>query len=58
MILAFNPLVGIIEGFRSSILGTPWNLPALAMSLGMTMVILIFGLFYFRRVERRFADIA
>ena len=57
-ILALNPMVGIIEGFRSAILGTPWNKPALAISLAMTLAILVVGMFYFRRVERRFADIA
>ena len=31
-LLAINPMVGIIDGFRSALLGTPWNLPALAIS--------------------------
>ena len=57
-ILAINPMYGIIEAFRSSILGTPWNLTTLAISSASSLLIFILGLFYFRRIERRFADIA
>ena len=56
--LAVNPMVGIIDGFRSALLGTPWNLPALAMSTACACVSLLYGLFYFRKTERRFADVA
>ena len=56
--LSLNPLVGIIEGFRSAILGTPWNWPALATSVVISLVLFVFGLAYFHKVERRFADIA
>jgi len=58
LLLAVNPMVGIIDGFRSALLGTPWNLPALAMSTACACVALLFGLFYFRKTERRFADVA
>jgi lipopolysaccharide transport system permease protein len=57
-LLALNPLVGIIEGFRSAILGTPWNVPALVSSVVITLMIFVFGLFYFHKIERRFADVA
>jgi lipopolysaccharide transport system permease protein len=58
MVLALNPMCGIIEAFRSAILGTPWNLGSLAISTASTLALLVFGLFYFRKTERRFADIA
>lgn len=54
-----NPLVGIIDGFRWSILGphTPLALEALAFSVAVTVTALIVGVWYFRRMERTFADI-
>lgn len=57
-LLALNPMAGIIDGYRSAILGKPWNLTMLGVSTAMTLVLLGFGLFYFRKTERRFADIA
>ena len=57
-ILALNPMTGIIDGFRSSLLGTPWNFVAIGVSTFIAFLILLFGLFFFRRTERRFADIA
>lgn len=57
-VVALNPMAGIIDGFRSAILGKPWDFPALATSLITTFVILVLGLTYFRTTERRFADIA
>lgn len=56
--LMINPLYGIIAAFRSAIIGEPWNLTALGVSIIMVIAIFIFGLFYFRKAERRFADIA
>ena len=56
---ALNPMVGVIEGFRSALLGTnpmPWGLIAVgtlsALALALT------GTLYFRRMERYFADVA
>lgn len=57
-LLALNPMAGIIDGFRSAVLGAPWNLPALGVSMASSIALLIYGLFYFRKTERRFADIA
>ena len=56
---SFNPMVGIIDGFRWSILGgrTALDLQALGLSLAMTAAALSFGVWYFRRMERRFADV-
>ncbi len=56
-IAALNPMFGIINGFRSSILGEPWDLATLAVSTLSTVVLLIFGLFFFRKTERLISDI-
>jgi len=52
-----NPMVGVVEGFRWTLLGGE-NLPHLALlvSVVITTVVLIGGLYYFRRMERTFAD--
>ena len=58
-LFAVNPLVGIIDGFRWSILAgrTPFDSATLAVSVGVTMVMLGLGIWYFRRTERTFADV-
>jgi len=55
--LNFNPLTGIIEGYRSAFFGRPFDWPALAISAALTLSLLLYAAFYFRRVERTFADI-
>ena len=57
-LLALNPLAGLIDAFRSSLLGKPWNMQTLCISTVSAIVLLIYGLFYFRKTERRFADVA
>jgi lipopolysaccharide transport system permease protein len=57
-LLGLNPMFGIIEAYRSAILGTPWQPIALAVSTASTLVLFTIGLYYFRRTESRFADIA
>ncbi len=57
IIYALNPVTGVVEGFRWSLLGVhslPWQL--LAISAGVAVVILITGVIYFRNMERTFAD--
>lgn len=53
-----NPMTGVVEGFRWALLGTQSSLPPLMMVLSVviSLVFLISGLFYFRRMERLFAD--
>ncbi len=58
MLYAINPLTGIIAGFRSAITGQPWEWLHLTSSIVLCSGLLVFGLFYFKRVERLFADIA
>jgi lipopolysaccharide transport system permease protein len=57
-LFAINPFTGIVYGFRSAITGEPCPWLHLGTAVAMSVGLLIFGLFYFRRVERRFADIA
>lgn len=57
-VLALNPMAGIIDGYRSAVFGRPWNGTTLSVSVASTCVLFLFGLYYFRRTERRFADIA
>jgi len=57
-ILGLNPMTGIIDGFRSAILGKSWNFPTLLTSAVSAVIILLAGTMYFRNTERRFADIA
>jgi lipopolysaccharide transport system permease protein len=51
-----NPLVGVIQGFRWAIFGgeSPW--PLMAGSLAIAAVLLLSGLYYFRRAEEQFSD--
>jgi lipopolysaccharide transport system permease protein len=54
---SLNPTVGIIEGFRWSILGRgSVDLNAIAIGLGVTVIALLGGLLYFKKMERSFAD--
>jgi lipopolysaccharide transport system permease protein len=54
---ALNPMVGVVEGFRWALLGTADAPdPMIAVSATISVVIFISGMFYFRRMERTFAD--
>jgi lipopolysaccharide transport system permease protein len=57
-ILALNPMVGVVDGFRWALLGTS-TFPGVTVlvSSAAVVVLLISGLVYFRSVERTFADI-
>lgn len=54
-----NPMVGVIDGFRWAILGGDLQLylPGFALSGALIFVVLWFGLAYFRKTERTFADV-
>jgi lipopolysaccharide transport system permease protein len=56
-VFLLNPLAGIIEGYRSAFFGRPFDWLALAISTALTLSLLLYAAFYFRRVERAFADI-
>lgn len=52
-----NPMAGIIEGFRWCILGQDFPGNYIFISLGISLILLISGLFYFKRIESVMADI-
>lgn len=55
---ALNPMMGVVQGFRWALLGgMPFPAFPLAMSVLFVGLFLITGLFYFRRMERTFADV-
>jgi lipopolysaccharide transport system permease protein len=56
-LLSLNPMAGIIDGFRSAFLGRTIAWAPVSVSLVVSMCLFLFGAVYFRRVERRFADI-
>ncbi|RXK56513.1 ABC transporter permease [Oleiharenicola lentus] len=58
-LLALNPLAGVVDGVRWSLLGgrTELYLPGLASSVVVAAILLVTGLWYFRKTERQFADI-
>jgi lipopolysaccharide transport system permease protein len=59
ILYSLNPMVGVIEGFRWAILGGSAEIyiPSLAMSFVLSAGFLWFGVKYFRRLERTFADV-
>lgn len=54
-----NPMVGVVNGFRSAFLGVYTEIPLLSMisSTAIAMIILIGGVFYFKHMEKQFADL-
>lgn len=57
-LLALNPMGGVIEAYRSSLLGhMPVNWFLLSLSTIIILILFISGLYYFRRMERSFADV-
>ena len=57
LLFAINPLTGILEGFRSSLFGTPFDWEVIGISAVSTLFITIFSLFVFKRMEDDFADL-
>ncbi|MGH9833878.1 MAG: ABC transporter permease [Blastocatellia bacterium] len=56
-LLKINPLSGIIEGYRSAFFGRPFDWQSLSISALITLVVLVYAAYDFRRMERTFADI-
>jgi lipopolysaccharide transport system permease protein len=59
LLYSLNPMVGVIDGFRWAILGGNTQLywPGFFLSLFLVLVILVTGVYYFRKTERTFADV-
>lgn len=56
-LLAANPMTGIVGAFRAGLPGPGPDAASLLVSAGFSVAILVSGAFYFRRMERRFADL-
>ena len=59
LLYSINPMVGVIDGFRWSLLRgeSPFQLSAFLISVFVTSVLCVSGIWYFRKVERTFADV-
>jgi len=56
-IYALNPMVGVIEGFRWALLGTNPPGAMILVSASVVVLLLVGGLFYFKKMEQHFADV-
>lgn len=58
VLYSLNPMAGVVEGFRWAMLGTQQSISPLmiAISSGIAILLFVSGLFFFRRMERVFAD--
>ena len=56
-VLYLNPMYAWINGIRASFLGQPIDVIGTGISLALTIVTFIVGMFYFEKTQRRFADI-
>lgn len=59
LLYSLNPMVGVIDGFRWAILGGEASIywPGFALSMSLVVLLLVSGIWYFRKMERTFADV-
>jgi len=57
LLYSLNPLVGVIDAFRWAVIGSPVYVPGIVMSAATILLLLVLGIWYFRKTERTFADI-
>lgn len=57
LVFGLNPMTGVIEGFRGALLGSGTPTAMVLVSVGMVALLLITGMFYFRRMEQYYSDI-
>jgi lipopolysaccharide transport system permease protein len=57
-LIYLNPAAGFVHAHRAAVLGLPIDWFGLALALGLSVVLVVWGLFYFARAERDFADVA
>lgn len=59
LLYSINPLVGVIDGFRWAVTGKAFDLyiPGFSLSIGIVLLLFISGLWYFRKMEKTFADV-
>lgn len=56
-LMYLNPLTGVVEGIRSSVMDRPFNGTAITVSVCVTLLVVIFATSGFRRLEKTFADL-
>ena len=56
-LMGLNPMAGVVEGFRWSLLGGPAPGPLTLVAAAVAALLAVSGLYYFRRMERDFADV-
>jgi lipopolysaccharide transport system permease protein len=57
-VYALNPMAGVIDGFRWSILGKPLVYPpGIFIAVGVITLLIVTGIWYFRKTEKTFADV-
>jgi lipopolysaccharide transport system permease protein len=56
IVYGLNPMAGVIQGFRWAIMGGDSPGELFVVSIIMVLILFVSGLFYFRRMERTFAD--
>jgi lipopolysaccharide transport system permease protein len=57
-IYGLNPMVGVVEGFRWALLGEQYTPdPFMYLSIGVSLILLVSGVLFFRKMEDRFADV-
>ncbi len=56
-LFALNPLYGVLQGFRASVLGGSFHWRAIAVSMVATVLLLVFSMIVFKKMEDDFADI-
>jgi lipopolysaccharide transport system permease protein len=57
MLYSLNPIVGVIEGYRACLLGTPMPWPYIWPGIISSVLLLFSGALYFKRMERVFVDV-
>jgi lipopolysaccharide transport system permease protein len=56
-VMALNPTSGLIDGYRAAVFGTGFDFQALGISSTITLALLVYSAYTFRRMEKTFADI-
>lgn len=57
VLLAFNPMTGMVEGFRNAVLGGPIVWVVIWPSILISVALFVIGAVFFHRMERNFADV-
>ena len=56
LLYSLNPMVGVIDGFRWCLLGEAFHANTILLSIGVMIVLMMLGVWYFRKMEKSFAD--